>query len=87
MSGWVSEVNEDSGVHFAVSENGWSSNAIGLSWLKTVFQRYTKLARATTKRLLIVDGHSSHVNMAFIDFADKHGIIILILPPHTTHRL
>jgi hypothetical protein len=25
--------------------------------------------------------------MAFIDFADKHGIIILILPPYTTHRL
>ena len=41
----------------------------------------------TQKRLLIVDGHSSYVNMAFVDWADQHGIILLILPPHTTHRL
>jgi hypothetical protein len=34
-----------------------------------------------------VDGHSSHVNMAFVDWADQYGIILLILPPHTTHRL
>ena len=25
--------------------------------------------------------------MEFVDFADRHRIIILILPPYTTHRL
>jgi hypothetical protein len=25
--------------------------------------------------------------MAFVDWADQHDIILLILPPHTTHRL
>jgi hypothetical protein len=25
--------------------------------------------------------------MAFIDWADSHRIIIMVLPPHTTHRL
>ena len=34
-----------------------------------------------------MDGHSSHVNMEFINWADQHGIIIMILPPHSTHRL
>ena len=87
MSTWVDEVIAESGVHFAVSDNGWSNNAIGLSWLKQVFQRYTKPARTNTKRLLIIDGHSSHVNMEFINYADCHNIIILILPPHTTHQL
>jgi hypothetical protein len=87
MTSWVDEVKTDSKAHFTVSSNGWSNNAIGLMWLKTVFQRYTIPARATQKRLLIVDGHSSHVNMAFVDWADEHGIILLILPPHTTHRL
>jgi prepilin-type processing-associated H-X9-DG protein len=53
-------------------------------WLQKVFERYTKLARATQKRLLIVDGHSSHVNIAFVDWADQHGIILLILPPYIT---
>jgi hypothetical protein len=40
---------------------------MGMVWLKQVFERYTKLTRATTKRMLIVDGHSSYVNMEFID--------------------
>ena len=25
--------------------------------------------------------------MTFVNWADEHGIILLILPPHTTHRL
>ena len=87
MSTWVDEVTTESQAHFTVSQNGWSNNAIGLMWLQKVFERYTKPKRTTQKRLLIVDGHSSHVNMAFIDWADQHGIILLILPPHTTHRL
>ena len=87
MSTWVDEVTTDSKAHFTVSSNGWSNNAIGLVWLQKVFERYTKPARTTQKRLLIVDGHLSHVNMAFVDWADQHGIILLILPPHTTHRL
>ena len=87
MSTWVDEVTTDSQAHFTTSSNGWSNNNIGLVWLQKVFERYTKPARATQKRLLIVDGHSSHVNMAFVDWADQHGIILLILPPHTTHRL
>jgi len=67
MSIWVNEVTTDSKAHFTVSPNRWSNNAIGLSWLQNVFERYTKPPRTTQKRLLIVDGHSSHVNMAFID--------------------
>jgi len=84
---WVDEVTRESGAHFTTSHNGWSNREIGLKWLQQVFQRYTKPARKTQKRLLIVDGHSSHVNYAFINYCDLHGIIVLILPPHTTHRL
>ena len=39
------------------------------------------------RRLLLVNGYSNHINMEFINWADKHRIIIMILPPHTTHRL
>jgi hypothetical protein len=87
MSTWVDDVTTDSKAHFTTSANGWSNNAIGLVWLRKVFERYTKPLRETQKRLLIVDGHSSHVNMAFVDWADEHGIILLILPPHTTQKL
>jgi DDE superfamily endonuclease len=40
-----------------------------------------------SRRLLIVDEYSSHINMAFITAADDRRIILLILPPHSTHRL
>ena len=58
-----------------------------LTWLITVFQRYTNKKAGNKRRLLIVDGHSSHVNMKFIDLCDSLNIILLILPPHSTHRL
>lgn len=82
MSTWVDKVTTDSQAHFTVSSNGWSNNAIGLVWLQKVFERYTKPKRATQKRLLIVDGHSSHVNMTFVNWTDENNIILLILPPH-----
>jgi hypothetical protein len=39
------------------------------------------------RRLLIVDGHSSHVNLKFLEFADSKRILVMILPPHSTRRL
>jgi hypothetical protein len=77
----------DSQAHFTMSSKGWSNNVIGLVWLQKVFKKYTKPKRATQKYLLIMDGHSSHVNMTFVNWADENNIILLILPPHTTHQL
>ena len=37
--------------------------------------------------MLIVDGYSSHVNLAFIHYCDQNGILLSILPPYSTHRL
>ena len=70
--------------NFAASEKGWTNEELGLSWLERVFNKETK---TRGWRLLIVDGHSSHVNMRFIDYCDQHRIILVILPPHSTHRL
>lgn len=75
--------------YFAASENGWSNDEYGLAWLK-VFDKNTKQKPGygpRDRRLLILDGHSSHVNMKFIDYADRNRIILAILPPHSTHRL
>ncbi|RPA89363.1 DDE-domain-containing protein [Choiromyces venosus 120613-1] len=38
-------------------------------------------------RLLIFDGHSSHVNFSFLEYCIEHKIIPFCLPPHTTHRI
>jgi hypothetical protein len=37
--------------------------------------------------LLLLDGHNSHCSYEFVDFCEKHQIVLLCLPSHTTHRL
>ncbi|KNG45663.1 pogo transposable [Stemphylium lycopersici] len=61
--------------------------ALGLSWLEQVFQRATKEKALRDYRLLIVDGHGSHLTMDFINYCDSHRILLAILPPHFTHTL
>ncbi|EDN04832.1 predicted protein [Histoplasma mississippiense (nom. inval.)] len=60
-------------VYFAASENGWSNDEYGLMWLKKIFEPHTKKKAGRGYRLLILDGHSSHVNMAFINYAAQHN--------------
>ena len=84
---WLEDFGIKNEAHFASSANGWSCDNLGLFWLEHIFHRYTSKKAGNRRRLLIVDGHSSHVNMKFINLADELRIIILILPPHSTHRL
>ena len=87
QSSWIEDWVPENLAHFAISANRWSCNTLGLYWLEAIFQRYTIAKAGRGRRLLIVDGHSSHVNMQFIEMCDKLRILLLILPPHTTHRL
>lgn len=34
-----------------------------------------------------MDGHSSHKSLAAIQMARNHGVTMVCLPPHTTHRM
>jgi hypothetical protein len=36
---------------------------------------------------LLLDGHVLHLSYQFCAFAERHKIIVLCLPPHTTHAL
>jgi hypothetical protein len=69
------------------SDSGWSNNQIGLAWLEQVFDRLTKEKARRSYRLLIVDGHGSHISMDFIDYCDRNRILLAIYPPHATHTL
>lgn len=84
---WLEDFAEGEEAFFATSENGWTTDDLGLQWLSRVFEPCTKAKGSRGRRLLLVDGHSSHVNMKFLEYADAHRIIVQILPPHTTHRL
>jgi hypothetical protein len=77
----------DHRVHFASSPSGWTNNELGLAWLKQVFDRSTKPKARRSYRLLILDGHGSHLTMDFIEYCDHNRILLAIYLPHLTHTL
>nr|POE48918.1 pogo transposable element with znf domain [Quercus suber] len=70
----------------ATSPNGWTSDEIGHAWIHH-FDRHTKAHQIGAKRLLILDNHSSHKTIAFINFCEAEGIVLLWMPPHSSHML
>lgn len=72
---------------FSTSNSGWTFNSHAYEWLTTVFEPSTRPADPTLHRLLIMDGHGSHITANVIAFCMEHAIDLLILPPHTSHML
>lgn len=72
---------------FAASESGWTNHELGYRWLVDVFDKETRSQASRGWRLLILDGHGSHVNMKFIEYCDKNRILLAIFPAHSTHTL
>ena len=67
-------------------KSGWMTGVIFRHYLEHV----VKYCRATPADpvLLIVDGHSSHTkSLEVLEYASQNGLIMLSLPPHTTHKL
>jgi hypothetical protein len=83
---WLNE-RSPQGWSFAVSKNGWTSNDLGLAWLMEVFDRQTREKAAGHRRLLITDGHGSHIQANFIAYCIEHDIDLMIMPPHCSHIL
>jgi hypothetical protein len=69
-----------------VSPTGWTNNDVALAWLKH-FDAYTKATSAGAYRLLIIDGHKSHCSIEFQDYCKENKIIVLCMPPHSSHLL
>src|SRR3954463_10450818 len=62
QSSWLQDLNP--AIHeyfFASSISGWTNNDLGVKWLEQVFDRETKQKARLSNRLLILDGHGSHV--------------------------
>jgi len=72
---------------FSTSNSGWTSDSHGYEWLTEVFAPSTEPDDSSSRRLLIMDGHSSHITANVITFCMQNAIDLLILPPHTSHLL
>jgi hypothetical protein len=86
ISAWYEEVDIPHNWKLAVSENGWTNNELGLEWLKH-FDAFTKTRQVGRYRLLILDGHESHVSQDFKDYCLEQKILTLCMPAHSSHIL
>ncbi|SAM81050.1 uncharacterized protein UBRO_20591 [Ustilago bromivora] len=87
MQGWYCNHTAAKDWVFATSQNGWTNNELALHWLKDCFDKHTKQRAQGKYRLLILDGHGSHITAEFIQQAWDSHIVCLCLPPHATHLL
>ena len=67
------------------TENGWTDDEQFIKWL-THFVTHAKPTKEEP-HLIILDGHHSHKTLAAVEFCREHGIVLITLPPHCTHRL
>ena len=71
------------GTTYGLSDNGWINTEPFEAWMSEHFLQHAVLARPL---LLLLDGHSTHYQPQLLRLAMENDVIILCLPPHTTHE-
>ena len=71
------------GTKYGLSSNGWINTELFEAWLSEHFLEHAVSARPL---LLLLDGHSTHYQPELLRLAKQHDVIMLCLPPHTSHE-
>ena len=71
------------GTKYGLSANGWINTDLFEGWLSEHFLEHAVSARPL---LLLLDVHSTHYQPQSVRFAKDHDVIMLCLPPHTSHE-
>ena len=86
LANWYQECGLPADWPIATTDNGWTTNEVGLDWIKH-FDRHTAPRTKGKYRLLILDGHESHHSTEFELYCKQHNIITLCMPSHSSHLL
>ena len=73
------------GAVYGVTKSGWMEDSVFEHWFMKVFLAQVK--ELTKPVLLIFDGHGSHLTYDTVHQAMENDVIILCLPPNTSHAL
>ena len=68
------------------NQSGWTDSELFVQWL----QHFVKSSGASDTNhqiLILIDGHHSHKTLDAVTFAREHGVHMITLPPHCTHKL
>jgi hypothetical protein len=82
---WFDDLPDDWRIE--ISENGWTTDEIGLRWLEKLFIPATTSRTRGRYRLLVLDGHGSHLTPHFDRLCEQNDIIPICMPPHSSHLL
>lgn len=84
LASWYTETDLPPDWIIKTSPNGWTDNDTALEWIEH-FHKSTERRRKGVYRMVVLDGHESHLAALFEDFCEAHNIITLCLPPHSSH--
>lgn len=86
LASWATESGFPNDWVIKPTPNRWTDNETGLEWIKH-FNKHTKPKRDADYRMLIIDGHESHVSAEFDQYCKNNKIITVSMPPHSSHLL
>jgi hypothetical protein len=85
QEGWFDTLPDD--WRLDISDNGWTTDEIGMKWLTKVFIPITNARSTGHYRMLVLDGHGSHLTPEFDEACTKNHIIPVCMPAHSSHLL
>lgn len=84
---WIPLKDLPEGWHISCNTKGWTNNIHGVQWLQKCFEPATRDKADNEFRLLICDGHDSHISADFIQHCIANRVILILLPPHCSHLM
>ncbi|KAG6989244.1 hypothetical protein FocnCong_v021111 [Fusarium oxysporum f. sp. conglutinans] len=73
--------------YYVTSDNGWTDNHIAVEWLREVYLPQTQPEDESDARIIILDGHRSHVSDEWMATCFLNNVYCCYLPAHCSHGL
>ena len=86
LSNWTTDSDFPDNWVIKPTSNGWTNNKTGLDWIQH-FDRHTEGRSTSAYRMLIIDGHDSHMSAEFDDYCKLNKIVTVSMPAHSSHLL
>ena len=86
LSNWTTESGYPDDWVIKPTLNGWTNNETGLDWIQH-FDKHTKSRSTGGYRMLIIDGHESHISAEFDQYCKDNNIVTVSMPAHSSHIL
>ena len=82
---WNEDLMKDTspGANGCMTDSGWSNSEVFLEYMETHFKTYVPMTG--DPKLVLFDGHKSHINLTLAEWGRKNNVVFFVLPPHTSH--